>query len=418
MSIVIAPNIPPVAAPSATTADIILQPGSVISARVLQNPWQRPGPDCDRRPVDRGHFAGAAAGRPDAAASGFADRQRNKSRDRQPAGRRRREPGLRQFGRDHSIPSRWRRMRRPASRHLRRLNDHANNPLTALETLAVSVAAESAATQQTSLAPLFANLGVAAGLPGLPPQVQQAVAQVLAQQTSLDQNLTGSDIKQAFQASGLFLEASLASGSVSSTAVTPDLKAALIVLRQALTTSLSSVAAAATPGTPAAAVTAQTVATAAAVPQVRRGTAGRNPAGGNDRSGCPAGTTPAARDAGGGRAASRSSFAAAGHHNSRTGNAGDRIAHDRAAADVGIVRARSSPQTAAQYRRRKFSTSRAANRDSPTAIDAGGYGGASGRKQRGPESVAGNASGRPAGGRKSVEARIRKQPDACRWCRR
>ena len=38
--------------------------------------------------------------------------------------------------------------------------------------------------------------------------------QVLAQQTSLDQNLTGNDIKQAFQSSGLFLEASLASGSV------------------------------------------------------------------------------------------------------------------------------------------------------------------------------------------------------------
>ena len=104
--------------------------------------------------------------------------------------------------------------------------------------LAVSAAAQTAATQQDSLAPLFANLGVAAGSNGLPPQVQQAVAQVLAQQTSLDQNLTGNDIKQAFQSSGLFLEASLASGSVSPSAGTPDLKAALIVLRQVLTTSL------------------------------------------------------------------------------------------------------------------------------------------------------------------------------------
>jgi hypothetical protein len=58
--------------------------------------------------------------------------------------------------------------------------------------------------------------------------------QVLAQQTSLDQNLTGGDIKNAFQKSGLFLEASLASGSVSSAAGMPDLKAALIVLRQTL----------------------------------------------------------------------------------------------------------------------------------------------------------------------------------------
>jgi hypothetical protein len=112
------------------------------------------------------------------------------------------------------------------------------NQLTPLEALAVSVAAQTAAIQQTSLAPLFANLGVAAGSGNLPPQVQQAVAQVLAQSVSLDQNLTGEDIKQAFQSSGLFLEASLASGSLSPSGATPDLKAALIVLRQVLTTSL------------------------------------------------------------------------------------------------------------------------------------------------------------------------------------
>ncbi len=118
--------------------------------------------------------------------------------------------------------------------------------LTPLEALAVSVAAQTAATQQTSLAPLFANLGVAAGLNGLPPQVQQAAALVLSQRTSLDPNLTGDDIKQAFQNSGLFLEASLAAGSVSASGATPDLKAALIVLRQVLTTSLDGVTA--TPG--------------------------------------------------------------------------------------------------------------------------------------------------------------------------
>ena len=113
--------------------------------------------------------------------------------------------------------------------------------LTAQEALAVSVAAQSAATLQTSLAPLFANLGVAAGLNNLPPQLQQAIAQVLSQQLNLDQNLTGSDIQQAFQSSGLFLEASLASGSLSQSAATPDLKAALIVLRQVLSTSLDAV---------------------------------------------------------------------------------------------------------------------------------------------------------------------------------
>ncbi len=112
------------------------------------------------------------------------------------------------------------------------------NALTPLEKLAVSAATQTAATQQASLAPLFANLGVVAASGSLPPALQQAVAQVLAQQTNLDQNLTGDDVKNAFQASGLFLEASLASGSVSPAAGMPDLKAALIVLRQTLLASL------------------------------------------------------------------------------------------------------------------------------------------------------------------------------------
>ena len=80
--------------------------------------------------------------------------------------------------------------------------------------MAVSIAAQTAATEQDSLAPLFANLGAAVASGSLPPKLQQAIAQVLAQQTSLDQNLDGGDIKTAFQKSGMFLEASLASGSV------------------------------------------------------------------------------------------------------------------------------------------------------------------------------------------------------------
>jgi hypothetical protein len=137
--------------------------------------------------------------------------------------------------------------------------------LTPQEALAVSVAAQTAATQQTSLAPLFANLGVAAGLDGLPPAVQQAVAQLLTQRISLDQGLTGDAIRQAFQSSGLFLEASLASGSLSSSASTPDLKAALIVLRQVLTTSLDN--APATPNTPTPAAGTQGTAAPAAAQQ-------------------------------------------------------------------------------------------------------------------------------------------------------
>jgi hypothetical protein len=155
-----------------------------------------------------------------------------------------------------------------------------NGQLTPQETLAVVLASQTAATQQTSLAPLFANLSVASGLAGLPPQLQQAVAQVLAQRTSLDQNLTGSDIKQAFQSSGLFLEASLAAGTLSSSAATPDLKAALIVLRQVLATSLNGApapAAAAASGTiPAATVVLQAAASAAVV--VPQGAAVAQPA--------------------------------------------------------------------------------------------------------------------------------------------
>jgi hypothetical protein len=114
----------------------------------------------------------------------------------------------------------------------------ARNVLTPLERIAVSVAAASAAAQQDSLAPLFANLGAVAGSSGLPPKLQQAVMQVLAQRTSLDQNLTGSAVQTAFQKSGILLEASLAAGSVSQATGMPDLKAALIVLRQTLVASL------------------------------------------------------------------------------------------------------------------------------------------------------------------------------------
>jgi hypothetical protein len=110
----------------------------------------------------------------------------------------------------------------------------ANDPLTPLERVAVSVASETAVTRQESLAPLFANLNALTVTNSLPPALQQAVVQVLAQQTSLDPNLSGDEIQSAFQKSGLFLEASLAAGSIQPSGGVPDLKAALIVLRQTL----------------------------------------------------------------------------------------------------------------------------------------------------------------------------------------
>ena len=110
----------------------------------------------------------------------------------------------------------------------------SNDPLTPLQRIAVAVASEHAAAQQQSLAPLFADLNAVAASDNLPPALREAVAQVLAQQTSLDPDLGGGDVQRAFQQSGLFLEASLAAGSVPAGGGIPDLKAALIVLRQAL----------------------------------------------------------------------------------------------------------------------------------------------------------------------------------------
>src|SRR5437868_2714284 len=110
--------------------------------------------------------------------------------------------------------------------------------LTPLEKAIVTISAQTAATEQGSQAPLFANLASVVNSPALPPKLLQAVQQVLAQQTDLAPDLKGADIKTAFEKSGLFLEASLAAGTVPSTGGVPDLKAALLVLRQTLQTVL------------------------------------------------------------------------------------------------------------------------------------------------------------------------------------
>ena len=109
------------------------------------------------------------------------------------------------------------------------------DPLTPLQHMAVEMASETAATRQQGLSPLFANLATAVASNSLPPALQEAVTQVLAQQASLEPGLSGSDIQTAFQRSGLFLEASLAVPEAPAAAAgVPDLKAALIVLRQVL----------------------------------------------------------------------------------------------------------------------------------------------------------------------------------------
>jgi Flagellar hook-length control protein FliK len=107
--------------------------------------------------------------------------------------------------------------------------------LTPMQAIAVAAAAQTAATRQNSLAPLFANLGAVTQSEVLPAQLRHAVMQILALRPSLDQNLNAGHIKSAFQASGLFLESSLASARMLPlSAGVPDLKAALLVLRQTL----------------------------------------------------------------------------------------------------------------------------------------------------------------------------------------
>jgi hypothetical protein len=114
----------------------------------------------------------------------------------------------------------------------------AGRVLTNLEALAVSAAVQTAAARQGSLSPLFANLGMAASSPALPQTLQQAAAQLLAQRTPLSENLTADALKAAFRNSGLFLEQNLAA---SQAPASPDLKAALIVFRQTVSSWLGNV---------------------------------------------------------------------------------------------------------------------------------------------------------------------------------
>lgn len=123
-----------------------------------------------------------------------------------------------------------------------------------LQALAVSSAVQTAAARQTGLSQLFANLAAATGAQSLPPQVQQAVVQLFALQPELSDNLTGAKIQAAFEASGLFREKTLASTPANQPqpAALPDLKSALIVLRQTLSVALAGAEQAQVPGQPAA----------------------------------------------------------------------------------------------------------------------------------------------------------------------
>ncbi|MBN8972485.1 MAG: flagellar hook-length control protein FliK [Rhizobiales bacterium] len=114
--------------------------------------------------------------------------------------------------------------------------------LTALQALAVSAAAQTAATKQAGLSQLFADVQMAALSGSLPPHLQQAAAQLLARQLRVDAALSGNDIKTALQTSGLLLERTLSTGAPATSGAMPDLKAALLVFKQMLSMQLDQVA--------------------------------------------------------------------------------------------------------------------------------------------------------------------------------
>jgi hypothetical protein len=117
---------------------------------------------------------------------------------------------------------------------------------------AVAAAAGRAAVRQAGLAPLMADMAQAAAEPDTPRQVKAAIAQVMALTARMDGQISGPEIRQALQRSGLFLEARLASDepaqrrqplTVSAppkTVPTPtpnsDMKAALLVFREVVKT--------------------------------------------------------------------------------------------------------------------------------------------------------------------------------------
>lgn len=120
---------------------------------------------------------------------------------------------------------------------------------------AVAAAAGRAAARQAGLAPLMADMTQAAAEPAVPPKVKAAIAQVMALATRMDGQISGPEVRQALQRSGLFLEARLAAAGPGAEAQrqptgtltappkviptpTPnsDMKAALLVFREVVKT--------------------------------------------------------------------------------------------------------------------------------------------------------------------------------------
>lgn len=120
-------------------------------------------------------------------------------------------------------------------------------------TAAVAQAVRHAAPRQGGLSPLFANLVAALEQGRLPPQVRAAIAPLVAMRPELSAGITAPQLQKALQHSGLLLESSVAAGrapQVQTPMQVPDLKAALIVLRQVLSQWQGASSTVATPSLP------------------------------------------------------------------------------------------------------------------------------------------------------------------------
>lgn len=120
---------------------------------------------------------------------------------------------------------------------------HVSTPLpelnpTQIQALAVAEVTQTAAARQGGLAPLIADLAQAAEDQILPGPVRDAAVRVLAHAPPLTSQVGAPAVAQAMARSGLFLEANLAAAPFASP-VGQDLKAGLLILRQALSAWLS-----------------------------------------------------------------------------------------------------------------------------------------------------------------------------------
>lgn len=88
--------------------------------------------------------------------------------------------------------------------------------------------------RQASLAPFFADLAEAVRQGNLPPRLDDAAARLLAMRPALAENMTAQDVRRAIA------RTAPSSPSAGETTAMPDLKAALVVFRQVLSTWLAS----------------------------------------------------------------------------------------------------------------------------------------------------------------------------------